>query len=59
VTLVLLIEGIYGGAVEMAWCGTIYIPSEMKIGTGVETILRFCFRNLRGCNIGITHGWDL
>jgi hypothetical protein len=26
----------------------------MKFGTGVQAILRFCLRNLRGCNVGIT-----
>jgi hypothetical protein len=26
----------------------------MKIGTGVEGILRFCLKNLWGCNIGIS-----
>jgi hypothetical protein len=36
-----------------------YVPSFMKIGTGVEAILRFCFRNLRGCNDGIPGGRDL
>jgi hypothetical protein len=25
----------------------------MKIGTGVQPILRFCLRNLGGCNVGI------
>jgi hypothetical protein len=30
-------------AVEMASCGMhVYIPSFMKIGTGVDAILRFC-----------------
>jgi hypothetical protein len=28
----------------------------MKIGTGVQAILRFCLRNLRGFNVGITDG---
>jgi hypothetical protein len=48
-------------AVEMAWCGMIYeyIPSFMKTGTGVQAISRFCLRSLRGCNVGITDGWDL
>jgi hypothetical protein len=40
--------------VEMASCGMIFLPSFMKIGTGVRAILRFRFRNLNGCNIGIT-----
>jgi hypothetical protein len=37
----------------------IYIPSFMKISTGVQAILRFSHRNLRGCNVGITDGRDL
>jgi hypothetical protein len=45
-------------AVEMASCGMIYLPSFMKIGTGVQTILRFFLRNSRGCNVGITDGKD-
>jgi hypothetical protein len=36
----------------------IYIPSFMKIGTGVQAILRFPLSNLRGCNVGITDGRD-
>jgi hypothetical protein len=31
----------------------------MKIGTDVEGILRFRSTNLKGCNVGITDGWDL
>jgi hypothetical protein len=46
-------------AVQMDLCGMIYIPSFMKIGTGVQGILRLCLRNFRGCNIGITDGSDL
>jgi hypothetical protein len=37
----------------------INIPSFMKIGIGVQAILRFCLENLRGCNVGITEGMDL
>jgi hypothetical protein len=37
----------------------VYIPSFMKIGTGIPAILRFCFRNLRGCDVGIPGGRDL
>jgi hypothetical protein len=36
-------------AAEMPSCG-------MKIGAGVHAILRFCVRNLRHCNVGITDG---
>jgi hypothetical protein len=39
--------------------GVIYIPSFIKIGAGVEGILTFYFRNLKGCNVGIPDGWDL
>jgi hypothetical protein len=31
----------------------------MKIGIGVQAILRFSFRNLRGYNVGITGERDL
>jgi hypothetical protein len=43
-------------AVEMASYGMIYLPSFMNIGTGVQAILRFCLRNVKGCNVGITEG---
>jgi hypothetical protein len=46
-------------AIEMASCGMIYLPSSMKIATGVQEILRFCLRNLTGCNVGITDGRNL
>jgi uncharacterized protein YraI len=35
-----------------------YIPSFMKIGGGVQAILRFCLRNLGGCDVGNTGGRD-
>jgi hypothetical protein len=38
----------------MASCGMIYLPSSMYIGTGVQAILKFCPRNLRGYNVGNT-----
>jgi hypothetical protein len=28
----------------------------MKIGTFAQAMLRFCHRNLKGCNVGITDG---
>jgi hypothetical protein len=46
-------------AVEMASGGMIYLPSSMKIATGVQAILRFCLSNLRGYNVGIIEGRDL
>jgi hypothetical protein len=63
IVLVLLMRGIYDvrhwDAVEMASCVIIYILCFMKTGTGVQAILGFCLRNLRGCNAGITDGRDL
>jgi hypothetical protein len=44
--------------VEMSSGGMTYIPSFMKIGTGVQAILRIFLRNFTGCNIGITDGRD-
>jgi hypothetical protein len=46
-------------AVEIASGGMIYIPSFMKVGTGIQVILRFCLNNLICCNVGITAGRDL
>jgi hypothetical protein len=37
----------------------IFLPSFMKIGTGVEGIIRFGLSNLKGCNVGTTGGSDL
>jgi hypothetical protein len=45
--------------VELASDGMIYIPSFMKIGSGIPAILRFYFINLNDCNIGITDGRKL
>jgi hypothetical protein len=42
--------------VEMGSGGFIYIKSFMKIGRGVQAILRFCLSNLTYCNVGITNG---
>jgi hypothetical protein len=46
-------------AVGMASCGMIYVSSFMKTSTGVQAILRFCLRNVRGCNVSVTDGKDL
>jgi hypothetical protein len=60
IVLVLLIIGIYN---VRHWHGLRWhckhIPSFTKIDKGVQAILRFCLRNLRGCNVGITDGRDL
>jgi hypothetical protein len=37
----------------------IFLLSFMKIGTGVQEILRFSFSNLNGCNIGFTNEKEL
>jgi hypothetical protein len=43
-------------AAEMASYDMIYVPNFMKIGSGVQAILRFCLRNLIVSNVGITDG---
>jgi hypothetical protein len=40
----------------MALCGIIYILSSINIYNGVQAILKFFFRNLKDCNVGIS-GW--
>jgi hypothetical protein len=45
--------------IEMASCGVIYKPSLMKIDAGVQAILRFCLRNLRGYNVRISEDREL
>jgi hypothetical protein len=51
--LVLLIGGFLKYAVE------IRTPSFMKIATGGKAMLKFCLRNLKGCNVDITDRRDL
>jgi hypothetical protein len=43
----------------MGSVGMIYIQSFMKIITGIQGILRFSPRNLKGCNVGIIDDRDL
>jgi uncharacterized protein YraI len=45
--------------VEMVSGAMVYISNFMKIGSGIQVILRFCLSNLRGCNVGITGDMDL
>jgi hypothetical protein len=52
-------EGFMVYAVEMALYDMIYLPSSMKIGTGVKAKLRFRISNLNGYNVGITEGREL
>jgi hypothetical protein len=44
---------------EIGSDGMIYVPSFMKIGAGIQPILRFCLSNLRSCNVGMTEVRDL
>jgi hypothetical protein len=46
-------------AIEMASRCMTNLISFTKIYTGVQAILRFCLRHLRGCNAGITDRRDL
>jgi hypothetical protein len=39
--------------------GMTYITGFMKIGKSAEEILRFCLRNLKGCNVCTTDGRNL
>jgi hypothetical protein len=58
--LVLLIKGNYD--VRHLYCfrwQDIHTPNLLKIGTGIQAILRFCLRYLKWCNVGITDGRDL
>jgi hypothetical protein len=45
-------------AIEMASGGMIYIPSFVKINTGVQAITWFCLSKFTSCNVGITDGKD-
>jgi hypothetical protein len=46
-------------AVEIGSGVMIYIQSFMKIGTGIQAILRFYLSNVKGCNVRVTDGRDL
>jgi hypothetical protein len=41
------------------WHDGIYLPSFMKIDTGIQTVLTYGLRNVNGSNIGITDGRDV
>jgi hypothetical protein len=40
-------------AANMALCGIIHITRFMDTGAGFQAILRFCFTDLRGCNVSV------
>jgi hypothetical protein len=46
-------------AVEMASPGILYLQSIMKIGTGIQAILRFCLSNWKGRCVRIIDVRDL
>jgi hypothetical protein len=55
VMLVLLKGGIYDARRRDAFMWHDIFTSFVKIGIGVQGILlRFCLRNLKGCNVGIS-----
>jgi hypothetical protein len=45
--------------VEMGSDGVIYVPSLMKICSGIQVLLRLLFFILNGCSVGITNMKDL
>jgi uncharacterized protein YraI len=36
-----------------------YLPSFTKTGRGIEAILRFCHRNMRGCNVDMMYAVEM
>jgi hypothetical protein len=46
-------------AVQITSCGMICVPSFMKIGLVIQSILKFCLSNLNGYNDVITDERDL
>jgi hypothetical protein len=48
---------IYPG--KMGSGGKIYIPNFVKIGTGIQAILRFYLRNMKYCKVSVTDRKDL
>jgi uncharacterized protein YraI len=44
--------------IEVPSSDTIFLPSFMKIFTGVQAMLRVCLSNLNGCNV-ITDGNEI
>jgi hypothetical protein len=52
--LVLLMGVIYEVNVEMASDGMIYVPSFMKINSGIQIILRLLPCQFLGCIVGTT-----
>lgn len=50
--LVLLTGRFMKYVAEVASDGMIHVPSFINTGRGFQAILRFCLRNLNGCNVG-------
>jgi hypothetical protein len=54
--MLVLRMGICEIRLQIALCGIMYLPSLVKIDTGVQVIIRFSLSKFRGCNVGITNG---
>jgi hypothetical protein len=52
------VKGDVSYAIEMGLGAVILVPIFMRIGVGIQAILRFRLRNLRGCTVGITDERD-
>jgi hypothetical protein len=52
-------EGFIKCIIEMASFGMMYVPSFIKTCEGVQAVLMVFHGNLRACNVGKNHGWDL
>jgi hypothetical protein len=47
------------GTIEMGSSDMTYMQRSMKIGTGIQAIIRCCLRNMGGCDVDITGVRDL
>jgi hypothetical protein len=54
-----LMEGCIYCTIVIGSDGMMYLPSFIKIDSGVQAIIMFYLRNLKNCNVGITIGRDI
>jgi hypothetical protein len=45
------------GFTVLALSKYVTILGFIKVGAGVQAILRYFLSNLKGCNVGVTDGW--
>jgi hypothetical protein len=45
--------------IEVPSCGMLFLRNFIKIGTGIQTVLRFFLRKFKGYYVGITDGKEL